>query len=181
MAFLSRLYGKQVNKATRLAANKAAGATLTFDSYKDFPTYDQLQEVYSDSGCLLTGKGGEGDLVQTDDYDNGTPEHFNYRDSSTRNLYVDASANMIYRWKIYTKDQWAEDHWEWDDVHKTWIEPAKPGEEPKREDFATDAEYEEKHDEWQDLKDAQYPEATGGGQYVPCAGGGGGDLYWTEI
>ena len=42
MGFLSKLFGKQVNKATSLSAHYAVGATLTFDSSADFPTADVL-------------------------------------------------------------------------------------------------------------------------------------------
>ena len=42
MGFLSKLFGKQVNKATNLSAHYGVGATWTFDSSAKLPTADIL-------------------------------------------------------------------------------------------------------------------------------------------
>ena len=67
MGFLSKLFGKQVNKATNLSAHYAVGATLTFDSSAKFPKADELalendtpdpkwQSYYDKNGKWPNGK-----------------------------------------------------------------------------------------------------------------------------
>lgn len=179
MAFLSKLYGKQVNKAANLAAHKAVGATLTFDSYTDFPQATDLAKEKCLCGYLSTTNEETSENTL-----NGIPEYFDYRDTSTRNLYVDASSNMIYRWKHYTLDEWGAAHWDYDEEKHEWIVPEEPGVEPKREDYPTEELYEIAHDNWQELVDLQYPNnpeiGSQGWCYVTCAGGGS-VLYWNKI
>lgn len=166
MAFLSKLYGKQVNKAAQLAAHRGIGSTLTFDSSADFPTPAELCQEQ----CLCGELGDGEDPIK---------EFFDYRDTSTRNIYVDASTNMMYRWKHYSLDQWKEAYWEQDE-NGNFIEPVAP----VREDFSDDDEYNEAVEEYES---SLYPttdveDASMGWLYVPCAGGGGGsDLYWNKF
>ena len=161
MGFLSKLFGKQVNKATNLSAHYAVGATLTFDSSADFPTADVLalendtpdpkwQSYYDRTGKWPDGKTRDcsGEL-------DGIKEYFPYRDSSTRNIYIDASANMMYRWKYFTAAQWEEAYGE---------ESGDPESKPLVFDVVKENGV-----------------IVGYHGYVPCAGGGGGDLYWTPM
>lgn len=166
MAFLSKLYGKQVNKAAQLAAHKGVGSLLTFDSSANFPTPSEL--CRENVLCGLLGDGP-----------NAIKEIFNYADTSTRNLYVDCDKNIVYRWKHYTLDEWKKEHWEQDD-NENYIEPV----EPIRADYDSDEDYNEA---LADYEASLYPttdvaDASQGWTYVPCAGGGGGgDLYWEHF
>lgn len=184
MAFLSKLFGVQVNKAAMLAAHPGIGSMLTFDSSANFPSILDLEEEKLEVGKLFAGK----------EYKEGIPEYFDYLDTSTRNTYIDGSTNIMYRWKRYTKDQWGESHWEYDEERKKYIEP-KEEDAPKREDYPTDDEYKEALDDWNSMLYPKYnakgervyeynvaeDEKTTGWVYVPCAGGGSGDLYWSKI
>ena len=167
MAFLSRLHA-------------GVGAILTFESYADFPSETDLVN----DKCLC-GYITENNEESTQNVENAIPEYFNYKDTSTRNIYVDASSNMMYRWTHYTLDEWGASHWDYDEKNKKWIVPAAPGPEPKLEDYSTKEEFDEAHDKWQELSELQYPDnpaiGSTGWCYVPCAGGGGSDLYWTKI
>jgi hypothetical protein len=166
MAFLSKLYGKQVNKAAQLAAHKSVGSLLTFDSSADFPTPAELCD-----DKVLCGVLGEGP--------NAIPEYFNYMDTSTRNIYVDMSTNIMYRWKHFTMEQWKAAYWEQDEDGR-YIAPQVP----VREDFSDIEEYNTAVEEY---KASLYPTCPGvpdasmGWKYVPCAGGGGGDLTWGKF
>lgn len=162
MGFLSKLFGKQVNKATNLSAHYAVGATLTFDSSADFPSPDILalendtpspdwKKYYESTGTWPDGKR----RVVCGVLD-GIDEYFPFRDSSTRNIYIDSSANMMYRWKYFTKEQWDEAYSE---------QSGDPESKPAVFDVVKD---ENNH-------------IIGYHGYVPCAGGGGGDLYWTDL
>lgn len=167
MAFISNLYGKQINKSAQLAAHAGVGALLNFDSYADFPTPDIL--------CLdkvLCGRIG--------DEETGIPEYFNYADTSTRNMYVDSSSNIMYRWRHYTVEEWKAAHWDQDE-QGNYIAPVLP----LLEDFSDEEEYNIALSEY---NAALYPlnpdveDASQGWCYVPCAGGGGGsDLYWSKF
>ena len=126
MAFLSRLYGAQINKAGLLTAHKGAGTILTFDSSLDFPTPEMLASKSVESGVLKPDEyyyAGATSLMQK----------FDYKDSSTLNIYVDSSSNIMYRWKHYTFEEWKKTHWDQDE-DGNFIEPV----EPKREDYDTD-------------------------------------------
>ena len=162
MAFKSKLYGRQVNKAVTMAAHEGIGSLLTFDSSTKFPTPLELMGEKVPSGKLE---------------DSSIDQYFNYQDTSTHNIYVDASTNIMYRWKHYTLDEWKKAYWEQDE-NGNFIEPVKP----TREDYDTDEEYEEA---LADYNNSIYPvtNAGRGWKYVPCAGGGSGasDLYWEEI
>ena len=172
MAFLSRLYGAQINKAGLLAAHQGAGTILTFDSSLVFPTPE-----------MLASKGVESGVLKPDEYyyagATSLMQKFDYKDSSTLNIYVDSSSNIMYRWKHYTFEEWKKTHWDQDE-DGNYIEPV----EPKREDYDTDEEYDEA---LLDYNNSIYPtsdvaDASRGWTYVPCAGGGSGsDLYWEEI
>jgi len=210
MAFLSKLFGRQVNKATQMAAHRGVGAVLTFDSSADFPDILTLRLP-----AVICGK--------LDAYlkDGVTPnpkaidEKFDYMDTSTKNLYVDESTNTIYRWKHFSKKEWAEANWEWvevtdaqgnpvlnpDGTEKTqYVEPTA-AKAPKLEDYNSQAEYEEAMVEWNNSLYPKYDEnghrvyeynvggayqeptdkENTGWAYVMCSGGGGGDLYWSQI
>lgn len=166
MAFLSKLYGKQVNKAAQLAAHKSIGSLLTFDSSADFPApADLCKEV------VLCGELGEGP--------NAIPEYFNYMDTSTRNIYVDMSTNIMYRWKHYTLEEWKAAYWEQDE-DGNYIKPVKP----TTADYPDPEEYQVALDEYNASlypTCPTVPDASMGWTYVPCAGGGGGDLTWGKF
>lgn len=178
MGFLSKLFGKQVNKAANLAAARGVGAALTFDSSADFPTaheltilndvpdlaeYPDAYEFYEKNHYWPDGieRKVSGKLFPRKDdgtvNPNGKPiyEFFPYKDSSTKNLYIDSSANMMYRWKYFTKAQWDEAFGD-----ETGDPEAKP------------TVYDEV------VEDGVIVGYHG---YVPCAGGGGGDLYWDDM
>ena len=166
MAFLSKLYGKQINKAAQLAAHKSVGSLLTFDSSANFPTPAELCD-----DKVLCGVLGEGP--------NAIPEYFNYMDTSTRNMYVDSSTNIMYRWKHYTLEQWKAAHWEQDEDGR-YIAPVYPN----RNDYADDEEFKTALEEYNAslYPTTNVPDASQGWTYVPCAGGGGGsDLYWSKF
>lgn len=165
MAFLSKLYGQQVNKSAQLAAHRGIGSLLTFDSSADFP---QPAELCTNKAlCGILGEG-----------ENAIQEYFNYADTSTRNLYVDSSDNIVYRWKHYTLEEWKEAHWEQDE-NEEYVEPVMPN----REDYDTEEDYKEAVDEYYAslYPTSDVPDASEGWTYVPCAGGGGGDLYWSKF
>jgi hypothetical protein len=182
MAFLSKLYGKQVNKATILAAHSGVGAMLTFDSSAKFPTPSEL--ILDNCLCGYITSNREEIDPDTGVPKDSIPEYFNYKDTSTRNMYVDATSNIMYRWKHYTIDEWGADHWEYDNINKKWIIPDKP----LRENYDTNDEYNEALSDWNslqyptyiDINDKSIVEAEGY-TYVACAGGGGSDLYWTKL
>lgn len=167
MGYLSNLYGKQVDKAANLTAHYAIGSTLTFDSSARFPTPEMLalendspnpawQSYYERTGKWPDGKervctgflGGNGP-------GEGIKEYFPYRDSSTNNIYIDAAANMMYRWKYFSAADW----------EAAYGEEGDPEAKPTVFDIV--------RDESGNIK--------GYHGYVPCAGGGGGDLYWTPL
>ena len=160
MAFLSKLYGKQVNKAAQLAAHKSVGSLLTFDTSANFPTYPELCD-----DKVLCGMLGEGP--------NAIPEYFNYMDTSARNIYVDSSTNIMYRWRHYTLEQWKAAYWEKGE-NGNYIEPVYPS----RSDYPDDEEFNAAVDEY---NASLYPSASQGWTYVPCAGGGGSELYWSKL
>lgn len=172
MAFISKLFGSQINKTALLSAHKGAGTILTFDSSLNFPTPQNLSEKWVFGGN-----------IDPDEYlysgTAGLAQYFDFKDSSTLNIYVDASTNIMYRWKHYTLDEWKKLHWSQDD-NGNYIKPT----EPNREDYDSDEEYNEA---LLDYKNSIYPtsnvqDASNGWTYVACAGGGSGsDLYWEEI
>ena len=134
---------------------------MTFDSSADFPTPAELAlendtpdpkwtAYYNANGRWPDGK--ERSICGVLD---GINEYFPYRDSSTRNIYVDASANMMYRWKYFTSAQWEEAFGE---------ETGDPESKPTVFDTV--------------IEDGV---VVGYHAYVPCAGGGGGDLYWNDM
>lgn len=168
MAFLSKLYGKQVNKAAQLAAHKGVGSLLTFDSSADFPSPSDLC-----SNKVLCG------ILGDPDDPNAIQEYFDYLDTSTRNLYVDCESNIVYRWKHYTLEDWKKERWEQDE-NENYVEPVMP----VRADYDSDEEYEEALGEYEAslYPTTDVPDASQGWTYVPCAGGGGGgDLYWSQF
>ena len=161
MGFLSKLFGKQVNKAAMLSAHFAVGSTLTFDSSADFPSAETLalendtpdpswQKYYE-----ATGNWPDGKTRVVSGVLDGINEYFPYRDSSTRNIYIDSSANMMYRWKYFTKAQWEDAFGE---------ESGDPESKPLVFDVVKENGV-----------------IVGYHGYVPCAGGGGGDLYWQDL
>ena len=100
-------------------------------------------------------------------------------DTSTRNMYVDSSTNIMYRWKHYTLEQWKAAHWEQDEDGR-YIAPVYPN----RNDFSDDEEYNTALEEYNAslYPRTDVPDASQGWTYVPCAGGGGGsDLYWSKF
>lgn len=249
MAFLSKLHGRQVNKAVQMSAHRGYGSLLSFDSKKDFPSIRTLANDLVESGRLFAydesgNRIGQG-TPNSDDYI--IKEMFDYLDSSTKNVYIDTESNMMYRWKHYTKLEWAKENWEWTeevvDDHgnvitpSTYIEPTKAM-APKVEDYNNAEEFNEAYQEWIDhlypayfvesiasvhtmetleddadhpamlSEDRRYkvggdhvepqntyvpkkPSANGtvtdeagyiyGYAYVPCAGGGGGELVWNSL
>lgn len=193
MAYLSGLFGRQVNKAVILAAHRGVGSMLTFDSSKNFPEPSDLTLESCICGYIVkTGVEIPDDATDAEMLKYGIPEKFNYRDTSTRNVYIDSSANMMYRWKHYTRDEWGADHWEYDEKNKKWIEPEKP--DPEKYGGEDTDEYKEALETYNESKYPVYYkkdldgkdtdemiENTMGYTYVVCAGGGGSDLYWTKI
>jgi len=193
MAYLSGLYGRQVNKAVILSAHSGVGSMLTFDSSAKFPAPSDLILESCICGYIVNrGVTIPDDVTDEDMPKYGIPEKFNYKDTSTRNIYIDSSANMMYRWKHYTEDEWGADHWEYDEKNKTWIKPEKPN--PEDYGGETTDEYKEALEAYNESKypvyykkdldgkdtDVEIPD-TAGYTYVACAGGGGSDLYWTKI